>query len=211
MTLGWALLIIFVLYLIHINKVWKGAAITAGVIILLAGLAAGGFWAYSTHEDAVAAKAQSNWNVVSVAPRQSQFPKCSDLAKKPDHPNGASGGTIPPPPPGFFPICLTDDGTQTDLDSWKSHAKEQPIDQYAGLVPKPVWVYLDVAEEFGGYVTPRPEVPPQIVQMVAKDQACVPGSITWGDGSDGAEWLCVKPQGRPKTLHSGEILEPATR
>lgn len=62
MSLGLALVIIFILYLIHANKAWKGAAITFGILLLSGGITVAAIAAYYNHQDAV------QWNVVSVTP-----------------------------------------------------------------------------------------------------------------------------------------------
>ena len=53
MSLGLALFVIFILYLIHANKAWKGAAKVAGVLLLLGAIGVTAIVMYSEHEDAL--------------------------------------------------------------------------------------------------------------------------------------------------------------
>jgi hypothetical protein len=70
----------------------------------------------------------------------------------------------------------------------------------------PVWIYIDDAEEFDGFVSTRPKVPKQISDMIAKTQDCVPGSWTFGD--DKTEWICVQPIERPDWIKPDGIGRP---
>jgi hypothetical protein len=74
------------------------------------------------------------------------------------------------------------------------------------LASRPVWIYVDIAEEFDGYLTTRPVVPSQIKDMIAKNVDCVPGSTTYG--TDKIEWICIQPGEFPTGLPSGAILVP---
>jgi hypothetical protein len=74
---------------------------------------------------------------------------------------------------------------------------------------RPIWIYVDAAQEFDGYFSTRPRVPSQIAAMIKKDEDCVPGSNTYGD--DNVEWVCVQPSTIPAGAPSGAVIEPIKR
>jgi hypothetical protein len=70
----------------------------------------------------------------------------------------------------------------------------------------PVWIYIDDAEEFDGFVSTRPKVPKQISDMIAKTQDCVPGSWTFGE--DKTQWVCVEPRDPASSMTPDAITVP---
>jgi hypothetical protein len=70
---------------------------------------------------------------------------------------------------------------------------------------RPVWIYVDIAEEYGGWISSRPKVPAQITASLKTNEVCNPNERTLGD--DGVLWICVRPD-KPAGLKPGERWIP---
>jgi hypothetical protein len=73
--------------------------------------------------------------------------------------------------------------TWKKVRDWDAYHAAQSVQK--GL--RPVWIYVDIAEEYGGWFTTRPIVP----DAIQTNHECVPGSIAYGP--DNVQWVCVQP------------------
>jgi hypothetical protein len=111
-------------------------------------------------------------------------------------------------------------------ETWKTHDVDYKAPQTPGdtsVVPstnplsafgipaqrRPVWIYVDFAEEYEGWLSTRPKVPAQITASLKTNDVCTPGEETFGD--DGVQWICVRPKERsianaPVTMNPPTVI-----
>jgi len=88
----------------------------------------------------------------------------------------------------------------------KKEIREQAKATHTPDKVHPCWIYVDIAQEFNGYLDTRPKVPHQIEAMVKAGKECEVGSKTFSE--DGIEWICVEPMRRPEWMARDGIIVP---
>jgi hypothetical protein len=200
--LGIALLLIFILYLVDKHNRWVALIkIAAGAAILSALICAivyGALFGWSKYSDYRARKAAGppvtmTFDSPAVPLDLSQFGGGKPIPVAPQYSDLPPGATVIP----VVPVYLDEHGNPLP-EYLDEHGNPLPITGTA-LVPagatfgpaRPMWLPMDLAQEFGGSFAHHPVVPSQISEMHKSSKGCKTGSKIWGP--DKVEWVCVQP------------------